>query len=88
MKYFGCRTFEFIRGNIINKLLETGHKVVMGYIKPKKGMIVRSGDNIMVRDKLGWEPKFTLNKGLEHTYFWIKNEIIKKKINNAHYFGS
>jgi hypothetical protein len=42
-------------------------------------MMVRSSENIMVRDKLGWEPKFTLNKVLERTYFLIENEITKNK---------
>jgi nucleoside-diphosphate-sugar epimerase len=44
--------------------------------KPK-GVRGRSSDNTMVKNKLGWEPKFTLSQGLEQTYFWIKKEITK-----------
>ena len=67
----------------INQMLEkietvAEKKFKRQYLLDKpKGVRGRSSDNTMVKDKLGWEPKFTLSQGLEQTYFWIKNEITK-----------
>jgi nucleoside-diphosphate-sugar epimerase len=35
----------------------------------------RNSDNRLIRDKLGWEPKEPLLKGLERTYHWIEGQI-------------
>ena len=55
----------------------SSHFVWQYLLDKPKGVRGRSSDNTMVKDKLGWEPKFTLSQGLEQTYFWIKNEITK-----------
>ena len=53
-------------------------KVERKYLLDKpKGVRGRSSDNTMVKEKLDWEPKFSLSQGLEKTYFWIKNEMNK-----------
>jgi nucleoside-diphosphate-sugar epimerase len=41
------------------------------------GVMGRNSDNTLIRSQLNWEPKFTLNQGLEITYNWIFSEIKK-----------
>tara|TARA_B100000965_G_C19375022_1_gene662060 strand:+ start:35 stop:712 length:678 start_codon:yes stop_codon:yes gene_type:complete len=45
--------------------------------KPK-GVRGRNSENTLIRSLLNWEPKYTLSKGLEKTYSWIKEEMTKK----------
>ena len=67
----------------INQMLDkieviSEKKVERKYLLDKpKGVRGRSSDNTMVKEKLDWEPKFSLSQGLEKTYFWIKNEMNK-----------
>jgi len=49
--------------------------------KPK-GVRGRNSENTLIRSLLNWEPKYTLSKGLEKTYNWIKEEITKKHNQN------
>lgn len=44
--------------------------------KPQ-GVAGRNSDNTRIRQVLGWEPKFELEKGLETTYKWIEGELKK-----------
>lgn len=44
--------------------------------KPQ-GVRGRNSDNSLLKQVLGWEPKVTLEEGLEKTYNWIKNELAK-----------
>jgi nucleoside-diphosphate-sugar epimerase len=41
------------------------------------GVMGRNSDNTLIRDKLNWEPKFSLRQGLELTYNWIKSRYDK-----------
>lgn len=45
--------------------------------KPQ-GVRGRNSDNTLVKKKLDWEPKTTLENGLKRTYFWIEKQISKK----------
>lgn len=46
------------------------------------GVRGRNSDNTLIRNVLGWEPKYTLRQGMEITFKWI-NEMVngKEKIN-------
>ena len=44
--------------------------------KPQ-GVAGRNSDNTRIRQILGWEPKYNLEKGLETTYKWIESELRK-----------
>jgi nucleoside-diphosphate-sugar epimerase len=44
--------------------------------KPQ-GVRGRNSDNTRVREVLGWEPKVSLEEGLEKTYRWIESELRK-----------
>lgn len=39
------------------------------------GVQGRNSDNTLIRQKLNWEPKYTLRQGLERTYRWINSQI-------------
>ena len=55
------------------------YKVDKKYLLDKpKGVRGRNSENTLIRSLLNWEPKYTLSKGLEKTYNWIKEEITKK----------
>lgn len=42
--------------------------------KPQ-GVRGRNSDNTRLREVLGWEPRVSLEKGLEHTYQWIRSQL-------------
>ncbi len=43
------------------------------------GVRGRKSDNTLIKDRLGWEPSIQLREGLEKTYRWIYDEIIRKR---------
>jgi len=54
-----------------NKYLEKNH------INGPQGVRGRNSDNRLIEEKLGWKPKYTLESGLNKTYFWIKQQMDK-----------
>jgi GDP-D-mannose 3',5'-epimerase len=42
-----------------------------------QGVRGRSSDNTLVRELLGWEPSISLREGMERTYRWIYDELVK-----------
>jgi nucleoside-diphosphate-sugar epimerase len=44
-----------------------------------KGVAGRNSDNTFIQSVLGWEPNLPLQKGLEKTYAWIKDQYYLKK---------
>jgi len=65
----------------INKLVDiveeiAGVKLRHRY-KPDapQGVRGRNSDNRLIRKRLGWEPKITLEEGLERTYRWISDQM-------------
>ncbi len=43
-----------------------------------KGVRGRSSDNTLIRERFDWEPSTPLQVGLERTYAWIYDQIVKK----------
>jgi nucleoside-diphosphate-sugar epimerase len=41
------------------------------------GVRGRNSDNNLIREKLNWEPVFSLEDGIKITYNWINNELNK-----------
>jgi len=70
----------------INELVEmvsriAGKKIGKSYDLTKpQGVRGRNSDNTKLREVLDWEPKISLEDGLEKTYHWIAGELKK---NNA-----
>ena len=61
--------------NIIEEIAD--YKVDKNYQLDKpKGVRGRSSDNSLVKEKIDWQPTYTLKQGLEKTYKWIYNELL------------
>jgi len=60
--------------NIIEEIAT--YKVNKKYQLDKpKGVRGRSSNNNFVKEKIGWQPKYSLSDGLEKTYSWIAEQI-------------
>ncbi|MCH8011763.1 MAG: NAD-dependent epimerase/dehydratase family protein [Candidatus Marinimicrobia bacterium] len=52
-----------------------GKNLAIKHIPGPLGVRGRNSDNNLIREKLGWEPKYTLKDGLAKTYPWIKEQV-------------
>ncbi len=53
-----------------------GKRVVKRYdLSKPQGVRGRNSDNTKLREVLGWEPRISLEEGLEKTYKWIWNDL-------------
>ena len=52
-----------------------GVSIVKHYVAGPQGVRGRNSDNSRLREVLGWEPKITLEQGLERTYRWIESQV-------------
>ncbi len=50
--------------------------LVKNYISGPTGVRGRNSDNTLINEKLGWSPNASLERGLEKTYIWIKEQLI------------
>ena len=50
-------------------------KLTIRHITGHLGVRGRNSDNKLIKEKLGWEPKYSLKKGIEKTYPWIKEQV-------------
>ncbi|MBC7923929.1 MAG: NAD-dependent epimerase/dehydratase family protein [Ferruginibacter sp.] len=55
-----------------------GKHVIIKNIPGPTGVRGRNSDNTLIREKLGWEPKYNLRQGLEKTYPWIATQVAKQ----------
>ncbi|MBM3656510.1 MAG: NAD-dependent epimerase/dehydratase family protein [Actinobacteria bacterium] len=56
---------------------ENKNLAIMNIAGPQ-GVRGRNSDNSLVRAKLGWDYKLSLEEGLKITYFWIRDQLQKK----------
>jgi len=67
----------------INQLVDiveeiAGVKLQRSYkLDAPKGVNGRSSDNTLIKEVFGWEPSTRLRDGMEKTYAWIYDEIVK-----------
>ncbi len=64
----------------INRLAEmvmeiAGKKLKIRHIDGPQGVRGRNSDNKLIKGKLGWAPSYSLKKGLEKTYAWVKKQV-------------
>lgn len=52
----------------------SGKDIKIKNIDGPMGVMGRNSNNDLIREKLGWEPKFKLKEGMERTFEWIKSE--------------
>ena len=58
------------------------YKINKKYLLNKpKGVMGRSSDNNLIKKKIGWNYKFSLELGLKKTYNWIYNDIVNEASN-------
>ena len=50
--------------------------------KPQ-GVRGRNSDNTLIREKLGWEPKYSLSEGMAKTFEWIQSQMISPEPKTA-----
>lgn len=71
----------------INQLVDIvseigGVKLKRSYnLSAPKGVNGRNSDNTLIKKYLGWEPCIRLRDGLERTYRWIYDQMVKKNHN-------
>lgn len=68
---------------MINELVDmisniAGVKIKKNHITGPQGVRGRNSDNTKLREVLKWEPKISLEKGLEKTYQWIEEQVRQK----------
>lgn len=65
----------------VNQLVDlacsiAGKKLIKKYDLTKpQGVRGRCSDNRLIEEKLGWQPKWSLMKGLPETFYWIKDQL-------------
>lgn len=70
---------EVVSINQLVSLVEgiAGIKVRRSYkLDAPKGVMGRSSDNTLIREKLNWEPSIRLAEGLVETYRWIYDQMV------------
>jgi GDP-D-mannose 3',5'-epimerase len=69
----------------INELVEIVERIAGIEVERKydlsapQGVRGRNSDNTMIRERLGWEPRVTLEEGLEKTYRWIHQQVAERE---------
>jgi GDP-D-mannose 3',5'-epimerase len=53
-------------------------KLPIKHVEGPVGVRGRNSNNVLILEKLGWEPKIALKDGLRKTYDWIKGEVEKE----------
>ena len=67
----------------INQVVDTlediaGVKLTRNYeLNAPKGVRGRNSDNTLIRQELGWAPSISLREGLEQTYRWVYDQVMK-----------
>lgn len=62
--------------DIISQL--AGKKIMKKHLLDKpQGVRGRNSDNTLCKKVLGWEPRISLEEGLEKTYKWIESQLLK-----------
>ena len=72
----------------INQLAEmvmhiAGKRLTIKHVSGPLGVRGRNSDNRLIREKLGWTPRMTLNEGLALTYPWIRQQVESARLTIA-----
>jgi nucleoside-diphosphate-sugar epimerase len=55
-----------------------GIEITIKHIPGPMGVRGRNSDNTRLREVLQWEPRLTLEEGLQRTYPWIEQQVAQK----------
>lgn len=66
----------------INQLVEmvadiAGKKIEKNHIDGPLGVRGRNSDNRLIEERLGWKPSQSLRTGLERTYAWVEQQVMR-----------
>jgi GDP-D-mannose 3', 5'-epimerase len=53
--------------------------ISLRHVEGPQGVRGRNSDNTRLRDVLGWEPRISLEDGLEPTYRWIAEQVAGRR---------
>ena len=53
----------------------SGKKIAIKNIDGPTGVRGRNSDNKLIQEKLGWQPNYPLQKGIEQTYQWVLEQV-------------
>jgi len=54
-----------------------GKRLTIKNIDGPLGVRGRNSDNKLIKEMIGWATDYPLRKGLERTYSWIEEEVVK-----------
>jgi GDP-D-mannose 3', 5'-epimerase len=57
-----------------------GKRIEKKHIPGPQGVRGRNSDNRLIKEKLDWEPTLALRTGLESTYRWIEQQVIRSRV--------
>jgi GDP-D-mannose 3', 5'-epimerase len=68
---------EMVTINTLSKIVLKHSKknLTFNYITGPQGVRGRNSDNTIIRSVLNWEPKYSLDSGIEKTYAWISDQL-------------
>jgi nucleoside-diphosphate-sugar epimerase len=65
--------------DLVSEIADISGKVInIKHVDGPLGVRGRNSDNKLIREKLGWEPNYSLKKGLLKTYFWVEEQYRNK----------
>ncbi|MEZ5316636.1 MAG: NAD-dependent epimerase/dehydratase family protein [Vicinamibacterales bacterium] len=64
-----------------------GVRIVKRHVPGPQGVRGRNSDNRRLREVLGWEPRISLEAGLERTYAWIEAQLRKTAMRDGREAG-
>ncbi|MEM7280733.1 MAG: NAD-dependent epimerase/dehydratase family protein [Pseudomonadota bacterium] len=72
---------EMVSINDLAKMIMdiAGKSLTLNHIEGPLGVRGRNSDNRLIKEKLGWEPQFSLRQGLEQTYPWIVQQLAERQ---------
>lgn len=75
---------ESISMNDMHKLIceFENKKIAVKHVVGPEGVKGRSSNNELIKQVLNWSPSVSLKDGLSSLYFWIKNELKDKDVND------
>jgi len=78
---------EMVTINQLAKMIMeiAGKKLRIKHVEGPQGVRGRNSDNRLIEKKLGWRPTQPLNSGLQKTYQWIREQVMKTaSVNHLH----
>lgn len=61
----------------------SGKRLTIQSVPGPQGVRGRNSDNKLIEEKLNWKPNMALRDGLQHSYYWIKQQVEKTTAKSA-----